>query len=207
MRGYFLSMFLFLLTLAGLILYLHKNQKDLQTSQEIRYQSYLRADELRQSSDDLTRYVRTYALTGDPIYETYYWEILDIRNGKKERPESYEKIYWDLVEGNSRPEMEDAKRELLDAKREMEDAEDESLDREKSKFILRTFNQECDNLVDNIHCSDLNKTIKKILNSYEILNRLGKVFGIRINEHYLKSKFPKQQPRPKTRPIERSFQG
>jgi|GEM_PF-2155847 hypothetical protein len=68
------------------------------------------------------------------------------------------------------------------------DAEDESLDREKSKFILRTFNQECDNLVDNIHCSDLNKTIKKILNSYEILNRLGKVFGIRINEHYLKLK-------------------
>ncbi|MBK6607398.1 MAG: DUF4041 domain-containing protein [Leptospiraceae bacterium] len=40
------------------------------------------------------------------------------------------------------------------------DAEDESLDREKSKFILRTFNQECDNLVDNIHCSDLNKTVK-----------------------------------------------
>ena len=68
------------------------------------------------------------------------------------------------------------------------DAEDESLDREKSKFILRTFNQECDNLVDNIHCSDLNKTIKKILNSYEMLNRLGKVFGIRINEHYLKLK-------------------
>ncbi|MBK6608978.1 MAG: DUF4041 domain-containing protein [Leptospiraceae bacterium] len=68
------------------------------------------------------------------------------------------------------------------------DAEDELLDRENIKFILRTFNQECDNLVDNIHCSDLNKTIKKILNSYEILNRLGKVFGIRINEHYLKLK-------------------
>lgn len=68
------------------------------------------------------------------------------------------------------------------------DAEDELLDRENIKFILRTFNQECDNFVDSIHCNDLNKTIKKILNSYEILNRLGKVFGIRINEHYLKLK-------------------
>lgn len=118
-RIIFLSMFLFLLTLAGLILYLHKNQKDLQTSQEIRYQSYLRADELRQSSDDLTRYARTYALTGDPIYETYYWEILDIRNGKKERPESYEKIYWDLVEGNSRPTKPEKKISLQEMMKEL----------------------------------------------------------------------------------------
>ncbi|HGF7192505.1 methyl-accepting chemotaxis protein [Vibrio cholerae] len=63
----------------------------------IRYQSYQAADELRQSSDDLTRLGRTYVVTGDEKYEKMYMDILDIRNGKKSRPESYHTIYWDLV--------------------------------------------------------------------------------------------------------------
>ena len=48
-----------------------------------RYASYLLADELRQSSDDLTRLARTYVVTGDPAYETQYMDILAIRNGQK----------------------------------------------------------------------------------------------------------------------------
>ncbi len=64
---------------------------------ENRLNSYLLADELRQSSDDLTRLGRTYVLTGDEKYEKMYFDILDIRNGKKPRPESYYNIYWDLV--------------------------------------------------------------------------------------------------------------
>ena len=66
-------------------------------SADLRYRSYLLADELRQSSDDLTRLVRTYAVTGDAKYEKQYFDILDIRNGKKPRPEHYERIYWDFV--------------------------------------------------------------------------------------------------------------
>ena len=66
-------------------------------SADLRYRSYLLADELRQSSDDLTRLVRTYAATGDAKYEKQYFDILDIRNGKKPRPEHYERIYWDFV--------------------------------------------------------------------------------------------------------------
>jgi len=61
-----------------------------------RYTSYLLADELRQSSDDLTRLARTYVVSGDPEWEKQYFEILDIRNGKKPRPKQYEKIYWDF---------------------------------------------------------------------------------------------------------------
>jgi methyl-accepting chemotaxis protein len=61
-----------------------------------RYQSYLLADELRQSSDDLTRLARTYVATGDAKWEKQYLEILDIRNGKLPRPQSYERIYWDF---------------------------------------------------------------------------------------------------------------
>ena len=62
----------------------------------MRYASYLLPDEIRQSSDDLTRLARTYVVSGDPRWEQQYLEILDIRNGKKARPNGYEKIYWDF---------------------------------------------------------------------------------------------------------------
>lgn len=64
---------------------------------QVRYQSYQAADELRQSSDDLTRLGRTYVLTGDETYEKMYMDILAIRNGDKPRPQNYHTIYWDLV--------------------------------------------------------------------------------------------------------------
>ncbi len=69
----------------------------LKQSFETRYSSYQVADELRQSSDDLTRLARTYALTGNSDYESMYMDILAIRNGEKPLPEKYHQIYWDLV--------------------------------------------------------------------------------------------------------------
>ncbi len=71
---------------------------------EQRYASYLLADELRQSSDDLTRLGRTYVVTGDAEYERQYMSVLDIRNGKAPRPQNYERIYWDFVAaGDTKP--------------------------------------------------------------------------------------------------------
>ena len=70
---------------------------DLADANVKRYQSYLLADMLRQSSDDLTRLARTYVLTGDSRYEQQYWDILAIRNGEKPMPQAYERIYWDFV--------------------------------------------------------------------------------------------------------------
>lgn len=70
----------------------------------MRYNSFLLAQELRQSSDDLTRLARTYVVTGDPKFEQQYNDILAIRNGKKPRPQHYEQIYWDFVAaGDTRP--------------------------------------------------------------------------------------------------------
>src|SRR5471032_1390699 len=63
---------------------------------ESRYASYLLADEMRQSSDDLTRLARTYVVSGDPKWERQYLDILAIRDGSKPRPNEYEKIYWDF---------------------------------------------------------------------------------------------------------------
>jgi signal transduction histidine kinase len=77
-------------------------EKQIDRAYESRYQSYVLADVLRQSSDDLTRMVRSYVATGDIIYKKRYQEILDIRDGKKPRPVKYEDIYWDLVLADDR---------------------------------------------------------------------------------------------------------
>ena len=71
-----------------------------------RYVSYQLADELRQSSDDLTRLARTYVVSGDPKWEQQYFEVLDIRNGKRPRPRHYERIYWDFRAADQNPTSE-----------------------------------------------------------------------------------------------------
>jgi methyl-accepting chemotaxis protein len=76
---------------------MNQNSQVLIEKQEQRYQSYLLADQLRQSSDELTRMAKTYVVTGNSQYEKMYWDILAIRNGEKPRPQHYERIYWDLV--------------------------------------------------------------------------------------------------------------
>lgn len=56
------------------------------------------SDSLRQTSDDLTRMARLYAITGEPRYREYFDEILDIRNGIEPRPAGYFDLpYWDIV--------------------------------------------------------------------------------------------------------------
>ncbi len=76
------------------------SEKRIDRANELRLQSHMLAGELRQSSDDLTRMVRSYVITGKPIYKQHYQEILDIRDGRKPRPAEYQNIYWDLVQAD-----------------------------------------------------------------------------------------------------------
>lgn len=79
-----------------------------------RYRSYLLADELRQSSDDLTRLGRTYVVTADAFYKQQYLDILSVRNGEKPRPQAYHRIYWDFVAGgNAKPRPDEPAVSLL----------------------------------------------------------------------------------------------
>ena len=66
-----------------------------QAADKLRLRSLLLADELRSSSNDLTRMVRTYVVTGNPVYKKYYQRLLAVRDGKKPRPAAY--VYWDLL--------------------------------------------------------------------------------------------------------------
>lgn len=67
------------------------------------FQSNKLADQLRQSSDDLTRMARSYVVTGNPEFEQYYFDILAIRDGTVPRPEGYDNIYWDFIIPNGEP--------------------------------------------------------------------------------------------------------
>lgn len=86
---------LILLAVFGVLLFF--GQKQVERQHQARYESILLADELRQTSDDLTRLARTYVLTGDPTFEAMFWKVLAIRNGESPRPRDYERPYWDLL--------------------------------------------------------------------------------------------------------------
>lgn len=105
------ALFIFLASVTGglmllIILFfalLSHTNKSLSQAHLQRYMSYQLADELRQSSDDLTRLARTYVVTGDERYARQYQSIVDIRAGKQNRPQEYSRIYWDLFTGNQPP--------------------------------------------------------------------------------------------------------
>ncbi|MEO1993276.1 MAG: methyl-accepting chemotaxis protein [Pirellulales bacterium] len=63
------------------------SQHTLNQTQANRFESYRLANELRQSSDELTRLARTYCVTGDSQFEQEYWHVLNMRNGKSARPD------------------------------------------------------------------------------------------------------------------------
>jgi len=77
---------------------LYNVSKELKYIEKNRHLMILKADELRQSSDDLTKFARHYAVTSDMQYRDNYYHALDIRNGKVPKPINYDKIYWDLLE-------------------------------------------------------------------------------------------------------------
>ncbi|APD06274.1 histidine kinase [Flavobacteriaceae bacterium UJ101] len=85
--------FLFTLSLAitlfllVIIVLLNKKQVELNQNEIKQYESFKLSEELRISSDDLTRYCRTYVITGDPIWEKKFWKVLAIRNGEIPRPD------------------------------------------------------------------------------------------------------------------------
>lgn len=88
------------------------SEKQIDRANEVRLRSFLLADELRQTSDDLTRMVRTYVTTRDVSYKQHYLDIIDIRNGKKARPAHYQRIYWDLFLPNQEPPRPDSAQKI-----------------------------------------------------------------------------------------------
>src|SRR3990172_79329 len=53
-----------------------RSERQIGRVHELRYRSFLLADELRQSGDDVTRMARAYLVTGDPVYKQRFQAIL-----------------------------------------------------------------------------------------------------------------------------------
>lgn len=78
------SAFPFIIIIIMTVLLLYNNSMII-NSQKIAYESDAIANELRNSSEDLTKYVRTFVATGNSKYEREYWHVLNVRNGKEAR--------------------------------------------------------------------------------------------------------------------------
>lgn len=117
-------MLLFILNTVSFIsvaVVINKYQKstiNLEDAYNMQYKSLILADELRQSSDDLTRMARTYVITGNPMFEEQYKTVLAIRNGELPRPKRYNGIFWDFLtlQGN-KPKLDGEKIPLRDLMR------------------------------------------------------------------------------------------
>lgn len=102
-RNVILSLIWYGLLVAMFTFYVYA-ERQVDALHRTRLVSFQLADELRQSSEDLTRLVRSYVQTSNPIYKQHFQEVLDIRNGDHVRPVNYQGIYWDLVlADNKRP--------------------------------------------------------------------------------------------------------
>jgi serine phosphatase RsbU (regulator of sigma subunit) len=116
--------------------------KEVAVAESRRYESFKLADELRQSSDDLTRMARTYVVTGNPAYREYFQEILAIRSGASPRPVNYDRPYWDLLRlDRKRLSPEGKSQPLLERMREMEFTDEEMV-------MLKVAQQKSDKLVE-----------------------------------------------------------
>jgi methyl-accepting chemotaxis protein len=75
-----------ILLAAVLLTYLSGKTAELEKTAEDRLFSILLVDELRKSSEELTRQVRNYAATGQAEAENTYNKVLDVRGGIVPRP-------------------------------------------------------------------------------------------------------------------------
>ncbi|CAN8141305.1 PPM-type phosphatase domain-containing protein [uncultured Thiomicrorhabdus sp.] len=97
------------------LLVLDRLEHALAKSYEQRHQMVNAADELRQSSDDLSRFARSYAVTGNSEFKNRFFHILDIRNGTAPRPQNYNEIYWDLDKETRRQRHPDSENIALNS--------------------------------------------------------------------------------------------
>lgn len=78
----------------------------LNAAHESKFLSMELAQELRDSSANLTRTARTFVVTADPKYEQEYFDIIAVRNGEKARPDGTKMALKDLMKAAGFTEQE-----------------------------------------------------------------------------------------------------
>ncbi len=123
----FFTILFLLITSLSICLWLMLDNANLLTQTQVRrYESHNLAEELRRSSDDLTRMARTYTVTGDIRFKKYFEAIAAIRDGKKLRPRNYHNIYWDFITANHNYSESGGRRiSIIDLMKELKFSQDE----------------------------------------------------------------------------------
>ena len=106
------SILTFFVVITSLVIFsLLNNYIDFRKVNKADYKSNVLAKELRNTSDDLTRFARTYVITGDSIWENRFWEVLEIRNGIKVRKDGHTIALQDSIIklGITKPEIDKLK--------------------------------------------------------------------------------------------------
>lgn len=104
---YLCSMLAIVFLLGTSIVVLVFEQLRYQSAVDTREKSIKLAAELRQSSNDLTRLVRTYIITGNPLYKHQFQAVVEIRDGLRTRPKNYSLAYWDV--NGAAPDISESK--------------------------------------------------------------------------------------------------
>jgi len=103
-RDILILIFFFFSTLmissAYFLIVLLENDMQHRGSDERELKSIGLAYELKLSSDNLTRFARTYVMTGEQRYMDYYNAIIAIREGRQAHPREFTPSYWDHVAAN-----------------------------------------------------------------------------------------------------------
>lgn len=79
------------------ILMIVSSNKHLEHALTYELDAYQLANEMSQSSENLTNYIRLYAMTGNASYRAAYNKVLDVRNGKVANDDGVKKAFSDKV--------------------------------------------------------------------------------------------------------------
>jgi len=90
-------MVVLLLIVSVFVSMLLSGEKRIYKIEEIKFNAASLTYELKQSSDDLTRFARLYAATKNPIFKEYFNAVIAMRDGKLAYPKSYGLTYWDQL--------------------------------------------------------------------------------------------------------------
>lgn len=100
----FLVFFIFtglIISIGIFALKLQDAEAEISQIEQQKYKSFHLALELKQASDDLTRFVRLYTVTEDPRYAEYFHAVAAIRDGRQPHPKQIGHAYWDHVTGGT----------------------------------------------------------------------------------------------------------
>ncbi|MEM8594709.1 MAG: GGDEF domain-containing protein [Pseudomonadota bacterium] len=84
--------FLILFCITGYFFFV--STKDFSDKMQHRINIQSAAEDLRQSSEQLTQFARSYAITKETKYKKYFFSAMGIRRGEIERPSPYGSLYW-----------------------------------------------------------------------------------------------------------------